>query len=115
MKFHAIFESKEPKTEAGFKRSNKAFVKKQLSQLQSALQRAIENDDDDHADELRDAIKDCQQELNESDTAVETRLARLKADLKELPQNPNSPDGIEALDDLRSKISRLEKQLKAKK
>jgi DNA repair exonuclease SbcCD ATPase subunit len=43
--------------------------------------------------------------------AAKTRLAQLKADLKELPQNPGSQEGYDALDDLRDEIKKQEAKI----
>lgn len=114
MKLSAMFEAREPKTQKGFEQSNKAAAKRALKDLEKALQKAIESGDDDHADDLRCAIKDTKAELNESvdKSAIRSRLDRLKADLKEMPKNPNTEAGIDAVDEIRSKISKLEKQLR---
>ncbi len=44
--------------------------------------------------------------------AKKARLAQLKADLAELPQNPGSQEGYDALDELRDKIKDLESEIK---
>lgn len=41
------------------------------------------------------------------------RLAQLKADLADLPQNPGSQEGYDALDDIRDEIKDLEAEIKS--
>lgn len=45
--------------------------------------------------------------------SLKARLAQAKADLEDMPQNPGSQEGYDALDDQRYLIQKLEKQIKA--
>lgn len=50
--------------------------------------------------------------INESIDALKARLAQLKADYADLPKNPGSQIGYDALDDIRDEIKKIQVKIK---
>lgn len=113
---HAVFM---PKTQSEFDAANLLDLKHNRKELIRAIEDAFHDGDDEYAAELKKELAEINRELgiNESvlseadKTAIKERLKKLKADQKELPQNPSNQAGYDALDDLRAEIKSLEKQL----
>lgn len=85
--------------------------------LRDELRKAREEQDQQRVDTIETKLgrlSDTIDELSESvspKAVLKAKLAKLKADYDELPKNPSSQEGYDALDDMRHEIEQLEKKI----
>lgn len=115
MKFTDILEGAYERAADKRARLNQLFNER--AALREQLRNAREEGDQakiDAAETKLGRLSDLIDSLEESMSPVaakKARLAQLKADLAELPQNPGNQAGYDALDDLRHQIKKLEGEI----
>lgn len=99
------------------KKARLAKLYNERAALREKLRHAREEGDQKKIDDVETRLgrlSDTIDTLEESASplhAAKARLAQLKADLAELPQNPGSQEGYDALDDLRDEIKKQEAKI----
>jgi chromosome segregation ATPase len=96
-------------------RLNKLYNER--ASLRDELRKAREEQDEKRASEIETKLgrlSDTIEALSESvspKAALKAKLQKMKADYDELPKNPGSQEGYDALDDMQDEIKKLEHKL----